>query len=344
MSSPMRCSSMVSCSISVGFGVGAEDQLGARRVDDRAQLGVLALLDDHVGRAGVLRDDQARLLPVLGRGRREDAGDRGPRTEEHGERQPADDGAAGPRRLDLAAARSARHERRDQPAPAERVRLDQVLLGCHVARLAPDRRVHADRDQRHRQQREQGDALGDVTEPSAAHRRAAAGAASRPAGPRPVAASTTAIVGRHSGCTQSAATAAESRPTMPETRPTSTSGPVRYCRVRSITTRQHRTARIGAGQAERDRERRDQHEQQADRRGDGDQDLVGDARVGADPAGVDRTRLGGDVGDVVELVDRRAGRPEREPGEDAADDHDQDQRDRQDDGGVEVGRLHQQTR
>ena len=72
---------------------------------------------------------------------------------------------------------------------------------------------------------------------------------------------------------------------MPETRPTRTSEPVRYWRVRSITTRQHMTARIGAGEAERDGERRDQHQQQPDRRRDGDQDLVGDPGVGADPAG-----------------------------------------------------------
>ncbi len=54
----------------------------------------------------------------------------------------------------------------------------------------------------------------------------------------------TATVGRQSGYSQSVETETETSPTIPETRPTRTSVPVRYWRVRSITTRQHVTARI----------------------------------------------------------------------------------------------------
>ena len=83
---------------------------------------------------------------------------------------------------------------------------------------------------------------------------------------------------------------------MPDPSPTRTSGPVRYWRVRSITTRQATTGEQRAGEPEGDRERRDQHQQQPDGRRDRDQDLVGDPRVGADPHRVDVVGVGGDVG------------------------------------------------
>ena len=58
----------------------------------------------------------------------------------------------------------------------------------------------------------------------------------------PEAARTTAAVGRHPGWSHSIEIATAARPRTPETSPTSTSVPVRYWRVRSITTRQHMTA------------------------------------------------------------------------------------------------------
>ena len=48
---------------------------------------------------------------------------------------------------------------------------------------------------------------------------------------------------------------------------------------------------------------------------------MGDPRVGTDLVRVDVVGVGGDVGDAEELVDVRAGRPQREPREDAADQH-----------------------
>ena len=196
-------SSMVSCGDQRRLGVRAEDQLRRGDVDDRPQhRGRVALLEDDVGRAGLLGDDQARLVPVVGVARGEDAGDGGTGHEQHGEREPADDGAAGPGGLDLAAAGSAGDERRDQPAPAERVGLDEVLLGGHRP-SAPDRGEDAD-----------GDAPAAAAAPAArrSRRRRRAGrgvptgsraAASPRAARRRVAASTTAAVGRQSGCSQS---------------------------------------------------------------------------------------------------------------------------------------------
>ena len=69
---------------------------------------------------------------------------------------------------------------------------------------------------------------------------------------------------------------------------------------------------------------------------------MGDPSICTDPNGVDRSRLGGDVGDAVELVDRGARGTESQPGEDTSEDHDQHQDDGQHDSRVEVGGLQQQ--
>ena len=82
----------------------------------------------------------------------------------------------------------------------------------------------------------------------------------------------------------------------------------------------------GAGEPEGHRDRPDQHQQEADRRRDRDEDLVGGARVGRDLGGVDVVGVGGDVGVAEELVDPGPGGAQRHPREDAADDHDQHQR------------------
>ena len=156
----------------------------------------------------------------------------------------------------------------------------------------------------------------------------------------PVADSATAAVGRQSGCSHSMEIPTDSRPRMPDTRPTSTSVPVRYWRVRSMTTRQHMTARTAPATPERDRERRDQHQQQADRGRDRDQDLVRHPRVGADPRRVDLVGVGGDVLGGVELVDGGAGGAERQPREDAAGHDDQGHGGGEHDGRVEGRGTH----
>ena len=78
---------------------------------------------------------------------------------------------------------------------------------------------------------------------------------------------------------------------------------MRYWRVRSITTRQDTTASSVPDRPEAHRQRRDEDQQQADRRGGRDQDLVGDPGVGADPRRVDLVGVGGDVGRREQLVD-----------------------------------------
>jgi hypothetical protein len=83
--------------------VGAQDQLGRGDVDDRDQLGRVVLLEDDVRRGLVAAGhDEPDLVPVLGGARGEHRRDRRSGDEQDGERETADDGPPGPRRLDLA--------------------------------------------------------------------------------------------------------------------------------------------------------------------------------------------------------------------------------------------------
>ena len=122
---------------------------------------------------------------------------------------------------------------------------------------------------------------------------------------------------------------------MPETRPASTSEPVRYWRVRNMTARQHTAGQDRAVDAAPDGERGEQDEQGADRGRDREQDLVADAGVVGDLVRVDLVGVGGDVVERVELVDARAGHPEGEPREDAAGQDDQGEQDDEDRGRLE---------
>ena len=93
----------------------------------------------------------------------------------------------------------------------------------------------------------------------------------------------------------------------------------------------------GAGRAERDRDGRDEHQQQPDRRRDRDHELVGEPRVGAEPREVD-------AGDLVDgHVGMGAGRTESDPRDTAARDHDQRHRGREDHGRVGRGGAGGQT-
>ncbi len=94
-------------------------------------------------------------------------------------------------------------------------------------------------------------------------------------------------MGRQSGCSTSVETATEASPGIPETEPDQDlgAGAVLPGAQHDDHAAEHREDR--AGHAEPDRERREEHQQQPDGRGDGDQDLVGDPGVGADPVRVD---------------------------------------------------------
>ena len=160
----------------------------------------------------------------------------------------------------------------------------------------------------------------------------------------PVAASVTATVGRQSGCIQSSDTATDPSPRMPEPRPTRTSWPVRYWRVRTITTRHETTAsrvpdrpRLTASGATRTSSSPTVAEVAT-------RIWWRHARVGADPHRVDLLRVGGDVGRREELVDAGAGDAERQPREHRPGEHHDSQRGGEHDGRVEGACPGQQPR
>ena len=133
--------------------VGRDEQTGARRVED----GVQRLLDGDVARAAGLGDDELVVAPVLRQRPLEPAEGHAAEDEDDREREPSDDGLHGPVRLDLAAAGAAADEGGGEPPLAERLGLDEVLLGGHVARSE-----ETDGEGREGEEGDEGDALDGV--------------------------------------------------------------------------------------------------------------------------------------------------------------------------------------
>ena len=295
--------------------VDRDEQSRARGVDD----GVQEALERDVAGAAVLGDDQPVVLPV-GRERRAQPAERHAAEHEHGgQGQAADHGPQRTVRLDLAATGRSADERRREPATAERLRLDEVLLGGHRVR-APRwwrRRAAGGRRARCRRGRRRGgrDRPGcggrapRATRPAPRRRRAAR------RGP-----------GRQPGCSWAAATAATARPRMPVAIASSTEVRVRLCRVRSSVATCPATASRVPARPGGDQLGRGEQGDPAGGEGHGDHDVVPAGDLGAHLAPVDLGGVGTDLGLGAGGVRGQPARGEADPGQHVAE-HDGDDED-----------------